>query len=222
MLEQLFGSKTRTKLLRIFLLNQEKIYFIRELTRMIDTQINSVRRELDNLVQCGVVRVVPAHDPKVIALAEKEHELQPQKKSAGEKKRSGHKETQPKKYFAVNTEFVLHRELCQLLIKSPLLFQKKFISDLQSLETVDFAMITGFLMQISGAPVDLLLVGDVSKTRLVKMISFYEREFEREIIYTTMTTDEFLYRKSLTDRFLFKILDSKKIVVVDRLGVQQA
>lgn len=221
MLEHLFGSKTRTKLLKIFLLNQEEVYFIRELTRMIDTQINSVRRELDNLVQCGVVRVVPASDPKVIALAVKEHEFDPPKKSTGEKKGPARKETQPKKYFAVNTDFVLHHELCQLLIKSPLLFQKKFISDLQSLETVDFAMITGFLMQISGVPVDLLLVGDVPKARFGKIISFYEREFEREIIYTTMTTDEFLYRKSLTDRFLFKILDSKKIVVVDRLGVQQ-
>ena len=82
-------------------------------------------------------------------------------------------------------------------------------------------MITGFFLQTEGAPVDLLVVGDISKQKIVKLISFYEREFEREINFSTMTTEEFLYRKSLTDRFLFKILDSKKIVVIDHLGISQ-
>ena len=56
MLEQLFGSRTRTKLLRLFLMHPERAFYIRELTRLIDTQINSVRRELQNLQSGGVIR----------------------------------------------------------------------------------------------------------------------------------------------------------------------
>ncbi|MEK7619218.1 MAG: hypothetical protein AAB416_03205 [Patescibacteria group bacterium] len=220
MLEQLFGSKTRTKLMKLFLLNPEQIYFIRELTRVIDTQINSVRRELDNLEHCGLIRVVPASDPKVLKL-ETDADEEFDKKKPAEKKGTKRKETQPKKYYTVNKEFVLHKELYLLLLRSPLLFQKKFIGELKNLESVDFAMITGFFLQTEGAPVDLLVVGDISKQKIVKLISFYEREFEREINFSTMTTEEFLYRKSLTDRFLFKILDSKKIVVIDHLGISQ-
>lgn len=49
MLKRLFTSNTRIKLLTIFLMNPEEEFFIRELTRKLDEQINSIRRELDNL-----------------------------------------------------------------------------------------------------------------------------------------------------------------------------
>ncbi len=56
MLKALFSSNTRIKLLRTFLLNPEQEYFIRELTRLLDEQINSVRRELNNLKRIGFLK----------------------------------------------------------------------------------------------------------------------------------------------------------------------
>ena len=56
MLKALFSSKTRIKLLTTFLLNPDEEYFIRELTRKLDEQINSIRRELDNLKKIGLLR----------------------------------------------------------------------------------------------------------------------------------------------------------------------
>ncbi len=56
MLKRLFTSNTRIKLLTIFLMNLDQEYFIRELTRKLDEQINSVRRELDNLKKMGFLR----------------------------------------------------------------------------------------------------------------------------------------------------------------------
>jgi hypothetical protein len=56
MLKSLFSSKTRVKLLGTFLLNPDQEYFIRELTRKLDEQINSIRRELDNLRRVGLLK----------------------------------------------------------------------------------------------------------------------------------------------------------------------
>lgn len=56
MLKHLFTSKARVKLLTIFLLKPDDEYFVRELTRELDEQINSVRRELDNLKKLGLLR----------------------------------------------------------------------------------------------------------------------------------------------------------------------
>lgn len=56
MLKQLFSSNARVKLLRVFLLNPDEEFFIRELTRKLDEQINSVRRELDNLKKVGLLK----------------------------------------------------------------------------------------------------------------------------------------------------------------------
>ncbi len=56
MLKALFSSKARVKLLQIFLLNPGEEYFIRELTRVLGEQINSIRRELDNLKKIGLLK----------------------------------------------------------------------------------------------------------------------------------------------------------------------
>ncbi|PIP65220.1 hypothetical protein COU77_04135 [Candidatus Peregrinibacteria bacterium CG10_big_fil_rev_8_21_14_0_10_49_16] len=55
-LKALFSSQTRVKLLSTFLLHPEREYFIRELTRVLNEQINSIRRELENLRRIGLVK----------------------------------------------------------------------------------------------------------------------------------------------------------------------
>jgi len=55
-LKALFSSQTRVKLLSVFLLHPEEEYFIRQLTRLLSEQINSIRRELENLRRIGLVR----------------------------------------------------------------------------------------------------------------------------------------------------------------------
>jgi DNA-binding transcriptional ArsR family regulator len=56
MLEQLFGSRTRVKVLALLLNNSTRSYYVREITRKVGEQINSVRRELANLKAVGLVR----------------------------------------------------------------------------------------------------------------------------------------------------------------------
>ena len=55
MIEQLFGSKTRVKLLYLFFGNPNRPFYVREITRKVDEQINSVRRELSNLLSIGII-----------------------------------------------------------------------------------------------------------------------------------------------------------------------
>ena len=56
MLKALFSSNTRIKLLHTFVLNPDEEFFISELTRKLDEQINSIRRELDNLKKIGLLK----------------------------------------------------------------------------------------------------------------------------------------------------------------------
>jgi len=55
-LKALFSSQTRVKLLSVFVLHPEEEYFIRQLTRLLGEQINSIRRELENLRGIGLVK----------------------------------------------------------------------------------------------------------------------------------------------------------------------
>ncbi|PKL65300.1 MAG: hypothetical protein CVV32_04750 [Methanomicrobiales archaeon HGW-Methanomicrobiales-3] len=55
MLEALISSKTRVKLLTLFLLNPGSEFYIREIVRTTSENINAVRRELANLESFGLI-----------------------------------------------------------------------------------------------------------------------------------------------------------------------
>ena len=55
MLKDLLISKTRVKLLTIFLSNMGKIFYVRELVRMTGEQINAVRAELTRMEKAGAL-----------------------------------------------------------------------------------------------------------------------------------------------------------------------
>ena len=55
MLEKLFGSKSRVKILKLFLLHPNQSFYIRQLARDLKLQLNSVRRELENLEKFGLL-----------------------------------------------------------------------------------------------------------------------------------------------------------------------
>ncbi|MCF7846357.1 MAG: winged helix-turn-helix domain-containing protein [Candidatus Peribacteraceae bacterium] len=56
LLKPFFGSRTRVKLMGLFLLHPKSEFFIREITRKLSEQINSVRRELNNLKKVGMLK----------------------------------------------------------------------------------------------------------------------------------------------------------------------
>jgi len=55
MLRKLFTSKTRVELLTLFLMNPDREMYVREIARNVGENINSVRRELANLEEIGLL-----------------------------------------------------------------------------------------------------------------------------------------------------------------------
>lgn len=204
MLDQLFGSKTRVSLLKLFFENPQKPYFVRELTREIDAQINSVRRELDNLVKLGIVQI--AED----AVIEPQHEWEEVPKGLNQKK-----------FYQLNPLFVLHEELSSLFSKSHLMLEKDLMDKLAALEQAYLVIMTGFFTDNNETITDILLVGNIAKAPLAEIVSAYEKKLGREINYTVMSMKEFEYRREITDRFLYDILIRNKIVLVDRVGIEE-
>ncbi len=58
-LKDLFVSQVRVDILKLFLLRPGARYHVRGITRRVDTEINAVRRELDNLVSLGLLKKTP-------------------------------------------------------------------------------------------------------------------------------------------------------------------
>ncbi|MCX6807822.1 MAG: hypothetical protein NTZ80_03460 [Patescibacteria group bacterium] len=55
-LKGLLSSNTRVKLIVLFMSDINKEFFVRELTRVLDEQINSIRREVENLKEISLLK----------------------------------------------------------------------------------------------------------------------------------------------------------------------
>jgi len=185
-LEQIFGSKTRFGLLKLFYNEPEKDFFMRELARLLDNQLNAVRREVANLEKMGILKETAGDDPK-------------------------------KKFYRLNTDFTLHAELSALIIKSELLAEKSLVELLNTVPGIDLCVFTGALLNTE-APCDILIVGRVNKNDLEKIIRQFEKDSNKILNYAVFTPEEYKQRKALTDKFLFGIFDSKKMITIDKFG----
>lgn len=199
-LEQLFGSKTRARLLGLFLQHPDTSFFVRELTRRIDAQLNSVRRELQNLVELGIVleQVGSAKAAKSKTLSER------------------------KKYYIANKTFMLYQDLRSLLKKVQILLKQNLVQEIDQRGDIDVLVFTGRFVDHSDIATDILIVGSIDQKLLQKVMSGFEQELGSEINYTLMTREEFQYRRQITDRFLFSILESDNVIMIDKVGATPA
>jgi predicted transcriptional regulator len=192
-LEQMFGSKTRARLMALFLAQPEDTFFVRELTRRIDAQLNSVRRELKNLIQLGFL----VEEPVTKALS--------------------NKLSDKKKYYRVNKDFILFDDLRGLFQKVQILLKQNLVQEIQEKGNIDYFAFTGRFVDATDIPTDMLIVGSIKQGDLEKMVGKFEEEIPYEINYTLMPRDEFLDRRQVADRFLFSILNGERVVMIDRI-----
>lgn len=55
-LQDIIVSRVRVKMLELFFQQSEEMYYVREMTRLLKEEINAVRRELDRLLGCGLLK----------------------------------------------------------------------------------------------------------------------------------------------------------------------
>lgn len=220
MLGKLFGSNTRVRILKLFLIHPEESYYIRQISRELKLQLNSVRRELENLEKFGLLKsgVGPDNSEKeedvFIDSVRTVRELKKQKTKALEKQLKT-----DKKYFRVNINFVLYEEIKALIVKAQVLYERDFVDKLELAGNPKLLVLTGFFVNDEQSQVDLLVVGRFNKRKLLKLIKSLEDELGREINFTLMNVQEFKYRRDITDVFLYDILERKNIVVIDEFGL---
>lgn len=193
MLTKLFGSQARVKLLKIFVLNQDEKFYLRQLSRDLKMQVNSIRRELENLQSFGLLSC----DENTVELEERDR---------------GKTE---KKYYHVNQNFVLFPELKALMVKSQVLSNNVFVEKIRATCSPKVFILSGSLVSNPKSQTDILLVGRFNRDKLIPLINELEEDLGRELNYTIMDYREYSYRVDIADFFVYNIIHGKKIVVTD-------
>lgn len=195
MIEQLFGSKTRVKLLQLFYSNPNRSFYVREITRKIDEQINSVRRELSNLLNIGIITSDNTNNKLYYEVNQKFEYYDPlQTIFGGGKKRSSTRK-------AVNGDTAQTGGADEDALKA--------------LGHIDLAVYTGQFTRDESTGIDLLLVGDVNMNAVTKFIAELEAKEGKDIRYTVLKLADFEYRMQIKDRFVSQLNKAKKQVLID-------
>lgn len=179
-LEKLFGSKTRAKLLALFFENTDKSYYVREITRVIEEQINSVRRELTNLSTLGLVKI-ENYENKV--------------------------------YYSANMKHPFARPMTEIFARSSAM---SYATDDQKVEVrrtsiweeyvrpvanlISALIVTNRIPGQDG--LDLLIIGDNRTHKLTHWAEVVEKRQGKPLNYVIISREDYIYRKSVRDKFL--------------------
>lgn len=194
MIEQLLGSKTRLKLLQLFLSNPNRSYYVREITRKIGEQINSVRRELSNLLNIGIIVSETTNNRLYYEVNQKYEFYDPLKTIFG----SGNQTT------------------------SKVTAKSDRRDDIKALGNVDILIYTGQFTRDETAGIDLFIVGNTNAHAVQKFVNELEAKEGKEIRYTVMNLEDFKYRLQVKDRFVTNVLSAKKQTLVDNHGMLES
>ena len=179
-LEKLFGSKTRAKLLALFYENPDKSYYVREITRVIEEQINSVRRELTNLNALGLVKI-ENYENKVYYSANMKHP------------------------FARPMTEIFSRKVIDTVDTAEAVRRPTWADYVRPVENILSALVvTNRLPGQEG--LDLLIIGDDRARKLTRWAELVEKKQGKPLNYAIMSREDYLYRKSVRDRFLADVM----------------
>jgi hypothetical protein len=183
-LKDLFVSKVRVKLLKVFFSKPAEIYYVRQLVRLTEEEINAVRRELKRMEERGMVKKEPRAN-RLYYFFVKSYPFYQELISL------------VAKTTGLGADIIKHKNKLGNL-------KFAMLSGRYSRQ----------MSRKSEEDIDLLLVGNINASELNKLVRKAESEREKEINYAPMTIDEFEFRKSRRDPFLQRILSSGRIMLI--------
>jgi len=193
-LEQLFDSPVKARLLKLFLRNPNEIFRISEIGDRIQANLRVVRRQVEGLRKIGFLK------RKTI--------------------RKKTKEKKPGIYFFVNPQFDFYQELRTLVLKSSPASLEKIFRQIKKLGRIKLAILSGVFLNLDNSRVDLLIVGDsISKRKLESFLRNLEADVGRAINYAIFSTEDFNYRYEMFDRFILDILEKPHQKLINKLKI---
>ena len=213
MIEQLFGSKTRVKLLQLFYSNPNRAFYVREITRKIDEQINSVRRELSNLLSIGIITSDATNNRLYYEVDQSYEYYKPLSMVFGGMKMPAAEPEAEAKPAAKGGKKA--EQPVPATPKADVGAEHPMAKGFRGLGKVELALLTGQFTRDELSGIDVLVVGDVNQAKADKFIAELEAAENKELRYAVLPLENYRYRVQINDRFISNVLEAKKQVIIN-------
>lgn len=198
MLERIFGSELKIKIIN-FLLSQpaSQVFSYTEIAKNLNLRGSIWRRELDDLLDLGLLKSLKSEGQKL-------------EKVNSDKRKD-------KIFFTLDTNFFIFPEIQSLFSKSKVLLSKKIFSEIEAQCHPQLILLSGKFVNKLNTPIDLLIVGNISRRIFSKLLAELEIAMGEELNYSIMTEEEFKYRRYVMDIFLYNIIDGEKLILAGNI-----
>lgn len=204
LLEKLFGSAARIKIIRLFLLNPDTLFISREISRRCKVVPNLARREISLLNKIGFIK----QEKEIVSDLIK---LKNGKIKNNKKKVQG---------WVLDESFVFLPALKNLVLNSAPVDREKMIKTFKKAGKMKLIILSGIFIQSTGSRVDILLVGDaIKKGALERSLKNIEAEIGKELVYAVFNSKEFSYRLGMYDRFVHDVLDYPHEKILNKMNI---
>jgi predicted DNA-binding transcriptional regulator len=120
------------------------------------------------------------------------------------------------KLYILNAKHPLLPEIKKSLLRNQKAYEDELFRAITKLGEVRAAFLSGLFTGQPQLPVDLLLVGKISLTKLDNFLKQCKAMLGASINYSIMSAEEFRLRSDTFDRFIKDIFDYPHLVVVDK------
>lgn len=193
LLDVLFESAHKVRLLRLFINNPESSFTLDEIKRLTQLPQARITRELTKLAKIEFIRIKTQQARTDAKKNKRKKSVKSRKKITG---------------IQLNLEFPLLGEIRDLILKSSGAPRKKMLAQIKRLGKIKLVALSGIFINSDQERIDLLIVGDdISQRLLEKFLVQVESEIGKNLRYAVMDTDEFRYRMNMYDRFLRDVLE---------------
>jgi len=198
MLERIFGSELKIKIIN-FLLSQpaNQVFSYAQIAKNLNLRGSIWRRELDDLLDLGLIKAL-------------KNEIKKPDKADNDVKKD-------KVFFALDANFFIFPEIKSLFSKSRVLLSKKIFTEIETQCRPQLILLSGKFVNKINTPVDLLIVGNISRRIFSKLLAELETVMGEELNYSIMTEEEFKYRRYVMDIFLYNIIDGEKLILAGNI-----
>lgn len=193
-LEKIFGSAARVRLMRAFVYNPDTAIDSKSLAKKTKASLDHVRKELKVLENISLIRRRVATN-------------------ANGRKVGG---------YALNHNFKHLVALREFLLKVSPLSEDAIAKRLGGEGKAKLVVVSGIFLDNSDARADMLIVSDrPDEKKLQKVIGDISSEFGRDVSFALLSSADFSYRMSMGDRLIRDIFDFPHRVILDKIGLNK-
>jgi hypothetical protein len=202
-LERLFGSAAKVKIIKLFLFNPDAAFDVGQAAERSKVTSEIARKEINNLLEINFIK------PKFYI---KEVKKQKNRNIEIVRKRVNG--------YILDQKFPYIEDIKAFLSNINPFKHKDIVEKISRAGKIQLLIISGIFIKNPDSRADLLVVGDsLKQSQLDNIISTIESEIGKEIRYAAFETEEFNYRLAMFDKLVRDILDYPHEKIINKLNI---